>query len=109
MDDEMTVETPPTGDPVTPPADPNADELAALRKEKADREAADAKARDDELADLRTYKQTQEAKRTPVKTPVPKADKTETPPATPPAGPSPRVRRRGKSGAARSWFGEEDE
>jgi hypothetical protein len=64
-----------------PTSNPDAEELAALRKEKADREKAEREARDKELDDLRAYKAEQENKR-PVKAPAPKADKTPEPPKT---------------------------
>lgn len=96
--------------PNPPPVvdDPSKAELDALRKEKADREAADKAAADQELADLKAYKAAQEAKRPPVKAPTPRVEKE---PVTPPATtvPAMRVRKRGKGGAARSWFGPEDD
>lgn len=90
-------------DPVPTTEDPTAAELAALRKEKADRDAADRKQRDDELAELRTYRTEQEAaaaKR--VKAPAPKADK-----ETPRTDADPKVVEPAKRthGAAKSWFG----
>lgn len=86
----------------TPAADQTAAELAALRKEKADREAAERKQRDDELEELRTYRTEQEAaaaKR--VKAPTPKVEK-ETP-RTDADNKIEPVKR--SHGAARSWFG----
>lgn len=92
----MTDPTPTT----TPADDPTAAELAALRKEKTDRDAADKKRHDDELAELRQYKTDQEtaaAKR--VKAPTPKADKVE------PAVTDKPTKKRG--GVSRSWFGDQ--
>ena len=89
---------------------PDAEELAALRKEKADRAAAEAKAKEDELEALRAFKADQEAKAAKaVKAPVKKADKPEPDPTPPPVATAAVTKKRGKSGAARSWFGEEDD
>lgn len=102
----------PEGEP-PPAANPDADELAALRKEKADREAAAKAAADQELADLRKYKEEKEAAAARAPKPAtPRADKPATPaaPATPPpAAPAGQQRRRGRSGASGRWFGYEDE
>lgn len=80
----MTV-TPPADIPPTNPS-PDADELAALRKEKAERDAAAQAEREKEVADLRAYKAEQERKAaTAVKAPEKKADKApvvDTPPAS---------------------------
>jgi hypothetical protein len=108
MDDEVTVTDPP--DPIVdPPADPTAAELAQLRKEKADREAADKAAADAELAELRAHKAAHPGTTPAVKAPTPKAQKA-TPAAAPAATPAVRVRKKGRSGASRLWFGaDEDE
>ncbi len=113
MDDEVkprrygrTAPVEPAGGPTTPPEDPTAAELAALRQEKADREKAEREAKDKELEELRAFKADKE--KAPIVTPpVKKADKPAdpaTPPVTPPAG---KTKRRGRSGASRLWFGEE--
>lgn len=94
--------------PTTPPAaDPNADELAALRKEKADRAAAEAKTREDELAELRAFKANAE-KAPVVKAPEKKADKAPDPAATPPATPPATTKKKGRDGASRAWFGSDE-
>jgi hypothetical protein len=63
--------------------DPTAAELAALRKEKAEREAADRKAKDDELAALKKYRDDNEAAKNkapkPVKTKAEKEAESEPP------------------------------
>jgi hypothetical protein len=103
--------TAPTEPENGPTNSPDADELAALRKEKQEREAAAAAEREKELADLRAYKQEQEAKAAKaVKAPArkPEAAPTAAPTAAP-AMTTPRAKRRGRGGASRLWFGEEDE
>lgn len=97
--------TAPTEPDNGPTSNPDAEELAALRKEKADREAADREAREKELEELRRYKEEQESKAK-VKAP---ARKTEAAPAAPPppAAAQPKAKRRGRSGASRLWFGED--
>lgn len=97
----------------TPPADPTAAELAALRAEKAERDAAAKKATDDELAELRAFKVAEteraaKAVKAPVRRPAEPAG-TPAPAGTPPVASVPPKKRRGRGGAARSWFGEEDE
>lgn len=81
----------------TPPANPDADELAALRKEKADRDAAAAADREAEVTELRAYKADQERKAaTAVKAPEKKAEKVtppETPAVTPPVSTTAAKRR----------------
>jgi hypothetical protein len=93
-------------DPTTDPApSPDADELAQLRREKAEREAADRKAKDDELAELRDFKAKQDAKRT-VTAPTPRAEKT--PAADPPPAAKPDTtaeKPRPRSGVSSRWFG----
>jgi hypothetical protein len=93
------------GDP--PETDPRDAEIAALRKEKEDRDAAAREAEKAELEELRAFRAEQDKKaatavKPPAKktTPPPAAD-----PATPPAG---TAKKRGRDGAARSWFGSED-
>lgn len=78
----MTV-TPPTEPVETPPVgNPDADELAALRKEKADREAAAQAEKEKEIEELRAFKADQEAKAAKaVKAPEKKAEKAATTPA----------------------------
>lgn len=97
------------GDPVvTPPVtddDPTKAELAALRKEKADREAAERATKDSELEELRKYKAEQETKaQRHVTTPTKKVDKVE--PVATPATTVPKVKRGGPS---RAWFGDTDD
>lgn len=99
-------------DPIVPAnPDPDAAELAALRKEKADREKTDREALDAELAELKAYKAEQETKAAQaVKPPVKKADKL---PADPPPAPTTAAvvgvkKKRGKGGASRWWFGGDD-
>lgn len=96
-----------TNPPETPPApDESAAELAALRKEKAEREAAENKAKDDELASLREFKSKAEKAPAPVKTKEEK--KAETPPV-PPAPETPDKPKKPKHGASRRWFGSGDD
>jgi hypothetical protein len=96
------------GDPVvTPPTDddPTKAELAALRKEKADREASDRATKDSELEELRKYKAEQESKASRhVTTPTKKVDKPD--PVVTPATTPPKAKRGGPS---RAWFGETDD
>jgi hypothetical protein len=81
--------------------DPTAAELAALRKEKADREAAERADEKAELAELREFKE--KASKAPVvKAPTPKAEKEVKTEDTPP----PATKKAGRGGAARSWFGD---
>jgi hypothetical protein len=94
-----------------PPAeDPTAAELAALRKEKADREAADAAEREAELVNLRKYKADQEAARArrPA-APTPRAEKDKADAVPPEPVKATAGKPRGKSGASRRWFGAETE
>lgn len=81
----------------TPPANPDADELAALRKEKADREAAAQAEREAEVTELRAYKAEQEKKTPVVKAPEKKAEKVVTPetPATTTVTPPATKKRKG--------------
>lgn len=72
--------------PTTPPEDPTAAELAALRKEKADRDTADkvksdaeAAERAKELEELRAFKAEQDKKPPVVRAPEKKIDKVVTP------------------------------
>jgi ATPase subunit of ABC transporter with duplicated ATPase domains len=82
LDDPVTV-TPPTEPVETPPANPDADELAALRKEKADREAAAQAEKEKEIEELRAFKADQEAKAAKaVKAPEKKAEKAAAPAVT---------------------------
>lgn len=84
--------TQPPENPPTPPANPDADELAALRKEKADRETAAQAEREAEIIELRAYKAEQEKKPT-VKAPEKKAEKVVTPEVAPTVTP-PTVKKR---------------
>lgn len=81
-------------DQPAPTDDPTKAELEALRKEKADREAAERAAKDDELEQLRKFKAEQEGGAPkPVKAPTPKAQKTPPPSDTP--EPTPPAKKRG--------------
>lgn len=72
----------------------DAEELATLRKEKADREAKAAADKDSELEELRSYKRDQEeAKAKTVKAPVKKVEKT--PDTPPPAAVPEKAKKRG--------------
>lgn len=88
--------------------DETAAELAALRKEKADREAAERKAKDDELADLKKYKEETEAARN--KAPKPPKTKTEKEAeAKPDDKPDDKPladKPKSSHGGSRRWFGE---
>lgn len=91
----MTDPTPPE-----PDVDPSAAELAALRKEKADRDQADRDAKDKELEELRAYRAAEDDRKAKaVKPPTPKADKP-APTPEPVAAPAKR------SHVSRSWFGD---
>jgi hypothetical protein len=86
MDDEVKTKrrygrTAPVEPADGPTSNPDADELAALRKEKADRAAADQAAKEKEIEELRAYKAEQEKKAT-IKAPEKKAEKTVTTTAT---------------------------
>jgi hypothetical protein len=91
--------------------DPTAAELAQLRKEKADRDAADKKAHDEEVAALRKYKEENEKTKTtapkPVKTKTEKEaeKKTEEETKPDPTGDKPKEEKR-SHGGSRRWFGE---
>lgn len=76
-----------------PPANPEADELAALRKEKADREAAAQAEKDREIEELRAFKAEQEKKPPVVKAPEKRAEKTVVPEVAPTVTP-PTVKKR---------------
>lgn len=94
--------------PDTPPANPDADELAALRKDKADRAAAEAKERDKELEELRAFKAGEEERaRKKVTAPTLKADKPAAPTPPAPVADSPVVKKR--SPVSRAWFGDTGE
>src|SRR3954464_2315179 len=83
MDAPMTIDP----NAPAPSDDPDKAELEALRKEKADRDAAAQAERDKELEDLRAFKASEEEKAAKaVKAPVKKADKPADVPATAPAG-----------------------
>lgn len=88
MDDEVTV-TPEN----PPPVNPDADELAALRKEKADREAAAQADKDREIEELRKFKAEQEKKPV-VKAPEKKAEKVVAPETPPTPTPAPAAKKR---------------
>jgi hypothetical protein len=103
----MTDPTPPAADPTPDPRDTELQELRADRERRAQQEQAD---KDAELEGLRKFKAEQEEKAAKaVKAPVRKADKPAETPTAAPALPQPAMRRRGKAGASRLWFGEDDE
>jgi len=81
--------------------DPDAEELAALRKEKAERKAAEEKAREEELAELRKYRETNEAAKAKAPKPTaPKSEKKEEPKEEPKKDPKPDDKPSGPS----RWF-----
>lgn len=75
-----------------PPVNPDADELAALRKEKADREAAAQADKDREIEELRKFKAEQE--KPVVKAPEKKAEKVVAPETPPTPTPAPAAKKR---------------
>lgn len=94
--------TAPTEPENGPTSNPDAEELAALRKEKADREAAAQAEREKELEELRAYKAEQESKKT-VKAPVKKTEKTETVTETAPTTQAPAKPKR-----RRLWWADDE-
>lgn len=94
---ETETETPPT-------TNPDAAELAALRKEKADRAEAERKAKDDELESLRKDKADRDAKDA-KKVTAPPVKEAETPPAKTTEKETPPVAKKG-SRVSRKWFGD---
>lgn len=99
MADEETTETAPN---------PDAEELAALRKERADRLAAEQEAKERELAELRAFKAEQEEKAAKApKAPVKKAEKVAEPEVKTTV--EPPKKKVGRGGASRFWFGDADD
>lgn len=92
----------------TPPEeDPTKAELEQLRKEKAERIAAEQKAKDDELAALREFKSKAEKAPAPVKT---KKEKEATEHAKPdPPKTEEKPKPKPKSKVSRRWFGGDDD